>query len=728
MEEFLIIAKWYLILFGTGLIGLAFTQKIFKGWQDRGYGVAKFAGLMIVGIPLWFLSSLRILPFTQTVILIFFGLLLALSIFLLIRGKFKFNRIMFYEELFFLLIFGIWCMIRSTNAQTEGTEKMMNIAILNSIWRAEYFPIADPWYSGLSMNYYYLGHYLFALIGKMAAIPMSFVYNLALVSIISQTFIGIVSILGQMTGLFKKNWKLGLLLGVLVATWLCFGSNLHFLYTWIDQVIIQGKTFNYWFPDGTRIIPFVIDEFPAYSITLGDLHGHYLGMPFLVMFIALLLVSFNTAIGSRAKVYLNLALSPALFFLYGINTWDFITVNFLFLLLHLYQTLRAKGTLKEKLGYFLLAQGALLLPGIPLILPYFMSFKPPVSGLGIVPFNTERPILPYLQMWGVFLIINIMAAVVLLILLKVRKTRLPKFLQGMVKLDHTSIFALLLTIAALCLILGVEVFYVRDIFEKDNSAYFRTNTVFKFYFSAWIIWGIATGYWIFAIFKGIFSTPYKKAGLLLYSVIGILLVLFVGSVSYIFDAVNDFYPFAETEDGKPVKISELLEGKSIKLYGTLDGMDYIKSRGINDYNIINWLNANVSGQPVIVEAVGEAYSYAARISSNTGLPTIMGWPTHEWQWRNKITEIYERKADVELLYKSTDPKVFAELVDDYKIDYIIVSDLEKKSYDTGVKINLQLFNQFFEPVYRENGTWIFKFRFLDGNTNITITELDLEQQ
>jgi uncharacterized membrane protein len=66
---------------------------------------------------------------------------------------------------------------------------------------------------------------------------------------------------------------------------------------------------------------------------------------------------------------------------------------------------------------------------------------------------------------------------------------------------------------------------------------------------------------------------------------------------------------------------------------TLDGMAYLDTSHPSDAEAIAWLR-NLEGNIIIVEAVGGDYTYSARVSSFTGIPVIIGWPFHEYMWRN----------------------------------------------------------------------------------------------
>lgn len=700
-SEFLLLISWYIILFSFGIIGLGVIYKAFKAFPDRGYGIAKFLGVFMVGICVWFFSSIKLIPFTQISVFVFALIGLTISIVLLRKAEFKVNKYMVIQEVTFLILLLVWGYIRSTNSQAEGTEKMMNIAFMNSINRTSFFPPADPWLTGPTINYYYIGHFLFVMIGKVMGLPVSYVYNYALITIIAHVFISLNSIFFR---IFEgKNTRMIIIITFISSFWICFGGNMDLGYKWMKAYILGTDGFihflftptpkdlitkvaeffapgrmTYWFPESTRLIPYTINEFPAYSIVLGDVHGHYLGMPFLIIAIALLICSYNIPINSKQKIYFNLLSSVLIMGLYGINSWDTITANFLFFLLHFVQAAKLKEGIKVKLLSFVKAEAALIIPGILIMIPYLLSFHPPVGGIGFVPLTTDRPLLPWFLIWALFLFITFFYFI---------------FLNaGIVKKIKTYELALLFFFASICLIIGVEFIFIKDIFFFSNGSYFRTNTVFKFYYQAWIIWGIACGYFLYSIFSSFTikkNLKIERTALILLGVIPIMMMI-LSSYSYIFKSIESFYPVF----------------KKTTTQFTLDGNNYITTRDYNDYKAIHWINSNIEGQPVIVEAVGNAYTYYARISSNTGLPTVIGWPTHEWQWRGSGDEAFRRQNEISSLYQTTDKDEFQRILREYKVSYIYVGNLEHDAYPA---LNEKFMEAYGEIVYSYGTSKIYKF-------------------
>jgi len=210
-----------------------------------------------------------------------------------------------------------------------------------------------------------------------------------------------------------------------------------------------------------------------------------------------------------------------------------------------------------------------------------------------------------------------------------------------------SCFVLLLLATGALLAFSVEYVYLRDNFGT------RMNTVFKFYFQAWMVWGIAGAYALANFIRR------NRVGM--------------GMVAVLLVAAGFVYPVLAI----PARANET-GGRP-----TLDGTAYLAEMEPDDYAAFVWLNQNVSGAPVLLEAPGDraqAYVYAGRVSANTGLPTLLGWAGHEHQWRGSYDEQARREPDIESLYTSVDAREVMALVSKYDIRYIYVGPLERTRY------------------------------------------------
>ncbi|MCJ7737480.1 MAG: DUF2298 domain-containing protein [Anaerolineae bacterium] len=233
-------------------------------------------------------------------------------------------------------------------------------------------------------------------------------------------------------------------------------------------------------------------------------------------------------------------------------------------------------------------------------------------------------------------------------------------------------FVLLLAAIGALLAVSVEFIYLRDSFGT------RMNTVFKFYFQTWVLWAVVAAYAL-AMFL------HRKRRV--WASLGVLVVV-LGLV----------YPLLAI----PARANE---------YGgraTLDGTAYLSDTHPDDYEAIQWLNQNVSGMPVVLEAPGDryrAYVFEGRVSANTGLPTVLGWGGHEHQWRGGYDEPARREPDIEQLYRTSSPDEALTLLDRYDISYVYVGPLEQQRYPAE---GLEKFASFMETVYSSGSVTIYR--------------------
>ncbi len=241
-------------------------------------------------------------------------------------------------------------------------------------------------------------------------------------------------------------------------------------------------------------------------------------------------------------------------------------------------------------------------------------------------------------------------------------------------------FALLLLLTALLLTFSVEFVYLRDTFGT------RMNTVFKFYFQAWVLLALVASFsvvWL-ARFAG---RALRWSGLALITLL---------TVAGLFYPALATYTRAERFQSEP----------------TLDGAAYLARQNPGDAAAVDWLRQNVLGLATVLEAYGGSYTYAGRISAQTGLPTLLGWEGHELQWRGDTAVQDPRKSIIERIYGSATGAELQGLLNQWQIDYVLVGDLERQVYGVTPQSEARL-AQIMDLVYDGDGVRIYRNRQVD---------------
>jgi uncharacterized membrane protein len=105
----------------------------------------------------------------------------------------------------------------------------------------------------------------------------------------------------------------------------------------------------------------------------------------------------------------------------------------------------------------------------------------------------------------------------------------------------------------------------------------------------------------------------------------------------------------------------------------------------DDYYLIQWLQENVEGTPVIMEAQSEReYLWGGRVSIYTGLPSVVGWNWHQRQQRTfdpMPRLVQQRAANVNAFYMIPDVTIATDILQHYEVSYVILSSLERARYE-----------------------------------------------
>ena len=712
-------------------------------------------------------------------------------------------RLVITTELLFLIAFAFMAFVRASNPEAVGTEKPMELAFINATLRSPTLPPNDPWMSGYSISYYHFGYILTAMLARLTGVSGNVAFNLMSALVFALTAVGSYGILYNLLAAYKgkqvdtytgtqetENWSsrsipAGLntdywLLALLAPLFLLILSNLeglleifHGLGWFWPSSNLQSSTFNFWewlnlkdlnlAPTGNGWIPTrfwwwwrasrvvqdydlngsfreAIDEFPAFSFVLGDLHPHILALPFNMLGLG---VALNIFLGGWRGIInffeLKLRTTPRDFLfaalvlggLAFLNTWDILVTAALIVGAYLLVRIRDDGWSWSRLEDAFLLGIPLAIAAFVLYLPFYIGFSSQAGGLLPNLVNPTRgahlwvmwgtlliPLFAYLiwttrdretrprygtaLAWTLGLILFLWAFSWLMglaaqwrepdiaaqflaqqgqpdivSLFEAASLRRLSYIGGLLTIasvlwlslshllanrqsliaDDTStvhhppstIFVLLLIILASLLILAPDFVYIQDGFG------YRINTVFKFYYQAWQLWSIAAAFGTAVLLRNLRGVPNVAWRVLLG------LVLLAGLAYPVLAFLN------KTENFKPVN------GYS------LDSSAHLDRENPEDADAIRYLQSAPLG--VIAEAIGGSYSYHARIATHTGLPTVLGWSWHEYQWRGDWTAHGTRETDIKTLYEVPDWDTAKAIIDRYQISYVVVGMVERTAYN-----------------------------------------------
>jgi uncharacterized membrane protein len=264
-------------------------------------------------------------------------------------------------------------------------------------------------------------------------------------------------------------------------------------------------------------------------------------------------------------------------------------------------------------------------------------------------------------------------------------------------IGDVTVFTYLLLLMGLCICLGQEVVYVRDFL--DGGDYERMNTVFKFSMQAWLCFAVGGALVVWQLWKlpgGVIRRVWSA--LLIALVIGCSIFLTEGTAA----RIHDHQVWVELQ--KPAQ--------SANYTPTLDGFAFVQVWYPADAEAITWLNDNVSGSPVILEAVAPvSYQWFNRVSVYTGLPDVLGWPDHVGEQRYDYQPL-NRETDISIIYTTSVAAQALELLYYYHVHYIYVGPLERQLYGQQSMVGLDKFDHMvgdtLRLVYRHDGVTIYE--------------------
>jgi len=707
--EYLHVIFWFGFIEVLGLISMPLAGIAGNQLADRGYSAARTLGIVLVTYMAWLFSY--VLGFNRNTVLISVLLLCLISITIYRKQRtLPEKKILLSNELVFASGFFFFLFIRMYLSEIYRHEKFMDFAFLNAVMRTSSFPPADPWFAGGSLKfYYYFGYLSVGVPGKLFSVEPSMLFNLAIALTFALSFN---LLFGFGFNLTHGNTRCGLLTALSVILL----GNLQGLKEFISVYFTKETVPMGYYWSSSRVIPYTINEFPYFSFIHGDLHSHVLAIPFQLLVLAFLLNIYLRKDSNRVfeSILVLLIFSISLGFLFPSNSWDFpiyFGLTFAIILAFYYGHYIRNKSLSGSVTGFLGTILPVSILSLLLYLPFYLSFKPQAAGgFDFVPPELRTTVEEFLILFSLFLFLTFSFLItrlesrrkvqyfilwigisaffarewsisLLVILLPLLALSLYSFLKDLPERSNAGFVSLLIAAAAF-VALFCEIIFLDD---PISGSFARMNTVFKFYMHLWIFLAIAASYSYYQLYLRYRARPENSLpsnrvyGKKVWTASLVLLVL---SCS-VFPVVATFTRI-EDMNAKP----------------TLDGMEYMKGLDRGDYDAIMWIQENIRGTPVILEASADdsSYRYTSRVSANTGLPTVIGWARHEQFWGRDQEEIRTRLEDVNSIYSTSSKKKALELMNKYNVSYVYIGQLERQMYD--IRTDKFEDETYFELVYQ----------------------------
>ncbi len=699
---------WISLLALLGIAGWPYLFAV-TGWlPDRGWGLARPAGWLVVAWAAWLAVSLDFLPFDRATLLALAAAWLAGGALLAgiqarAIGRFlrrRWKPLLIGEALFWAA-FAAMLLVRWLNPDLWhpqlGGEKPMDLAYLNATVRSAGFPPHNPWFAGSIINYYYFGYVPVAAAIGLTGVTPAVGYNLSIATlwamVVAAGFSAALGVTRRAGAGIGRRAIGGALLAILLAA--LAGNLVQWRVLWA-QWSSPGRP-EAWFWDATRAISHPpteagpITEFPFFTYLFADLHPHALALPLALLVLGLVIELAARARRDRpATMGLGLLLALALGSLWPANAWDYPIYSAL-LLGGLWLRHRRRPP-PERALRAALAAGLIIGLGVLAFLPFRETY-----GKGYTSIEwwagSRTPPAEYLLVFGAMLLPALAAACATLWR---RRPRHAWPIAAMAALAAGALAAfglataalvlallaavglallarprsigwrlgLLLVAIALALQLAVELV----VLQGDIA---RMNTVFKFYFQSWVLLAIGVG-------AAVAHGP-RGPRALNFAWRAMLIAVIAASLLYPLTATTARLRLRPAPTAPP----------------TLDGEAWMANATLNhngrliqtkwDAEAIDWLRRTARGMPVIAEANTwpVLYGWGNRFSNHTGLPSIVGWDWHQRQQRAVLPDsgVERRIAELARIYETEDPWEARSILLRHGARYVIVGELEAACYD-----------------------------------------------
>jgi YYY domain-containing protein len=482
-------------------------------------------------------------------------------------------------------------------------------------------------------------------------------------------------------------------------------------------------------PDGGHLE--VIDEFPAFSYVLGDDHALVLAQPLVVLAVALalqLLLAVREPVRERCRLAglhpRDLAAAAVLVAAVGCASPGDLPASAGLMLGAAAWSARGRGLAASHAT--LAAAAALAVGGLVVAGPFLVTLLSPAHGL-IPNALHPTPLFQLLLMFG-----GVLPGIVLLAAQGPRPTvegRTYALLVGLV-LPVVAVLAIIATagpdqgraltrwgrtpftlpaLGALlsCLLaravspggalarraatglaaLGLGLVMVPEVVYLRDAFVMRMNTVFKLYYPAWLLLGLASAYAIAAVWRD--GSPRQRVAARACALAATVGVAYTAGAAW--NVTRGFSRAAPTLSA----LANLVPAERAA---------------------IDWVRAHVPPGAVVLQADGHDYvAEEGRLAGATGRPTLLGWHGHELVWRGPaFAPVHERRvAATASVYRAADADALRDALDAWGIGFVLVGPVERARFRLSARDDAR-FLEALDLAFESGAFRIYRRRPLDG--------------
>jgi YYY domain-containing protein len=772
---------WWLAIELVGLAAFPLAFRFFRFCPDRGYAFSKVFGLTFLSYTLWIGGSIHLFTNSRGTIIALLALMFLASLFVVAIDRIQIASFLrsqadyvIFTEALFTGAFAFAALLISYTPEITFGEKVADFSFINGILRSDYFPPHDPWLSGESINWYYFGHLNVATLTKLVGIPSKITFSLAkaLIAALAATgAFGLVYNLIVGRGTVRRAFGFGLV----AALFLLVLSNMEGMFELMAAHGIGSSRFygllgvyglegpvhsSKWFPTewwwigrAVQIAYRDLREFPFFSFLSGDLHAHWMAIPFNLLALALLLDLWRSDYSLNGRFWrlhpLRLVVTAVVIGAIGfVELWDFPAFLFLLMVLALGWNFLREGRLnlavvRRAVGFAL----PVSLIAVVAFLPFYLGLHPVSEGVQPLEAVYTTPWAPlettitqphhFIYAWLPFTWLALAFFVVSIARWRLSLSRvslamvpalLPLAIWSVLVLGRRGLSGFgeeiatraagwvtmlmlvsLLTLATLAYIRRA----VDDEVQEDRKsllfALAMSGTAFLLLLGIELFWVqdpygtrfntlFRLGYqaWIFLSIGTAFGLHYILSSWRVGSALSLVRRVGWGMATLLILLAALVYPVPAT----------LWRTNEFHNSRTLDGLALSNHFNPDEGKAIDWLGENVKGSAVVLEAVGDDYNAdQGRVSARTGLPTILSWPGHEYTWRGSKRPLEGRAEAVEKIYKTLDIGEAKATLEDFNVEYVYVGRFERDKYG---EQGLSKFEQFMTVVFQNDAVTIYQ--------------------